>query len=254
MKINQRTGSIAGALAAILLMPSFLGAAYVVVMKDGSRMTARERFKVQGDLALITLPNGNLTQISLSKVDVAASDKLAKSGVGDATVLQTVDSTTKTLPSQKEERTGLSLQEVARQRRIREDSAKGKKGEPAAKGSVSSLPVVYPERDVANQFVSVLEKEGVSNIGTFVGATKGTLRIELTADREEQVFKALAAIGKRYSEMKASTALAPERIELNMKTTTGEDAGSFSFDITQLQPLIRGEMSPQEFFAKNVIL
>jgi hypothetical protein len=248
------TSRILTAVAVLLLFPLLASAVYVVVLKDGTRINAREKFKVQGDLALITLPNGTVTQIQVAKIDQPASEKATSMGVADAVPLAPAP-----VPgagaATGDDRKGPSLQDLAKQRRLKEQQAKTESGARtpgAAKGSASQVP--FPDRDIANTFFADLEKAGLSNIGTFQGATKATLRIEMTADREEQVFAAITAVGKRYQELKSSTTSAPERIELSMKTATGENAGSFSVSIDEIAPLMRGEISVQEFFIRNVLL
>ncbi len=255
MKMYRSSLRAALVLGACLLVPAVSMAAYAVILKDGTRIVAKERFKVQGDLAIITLENGTVTQIQLSKVDVGASDRQSAQGVGGAVPLDSGTPTSTKPANGGRDGSSPSLLEVAKRAKLRDEQRK--KAEASMKtGSkgVSTALIPYPERDVANAFFADLEKAGLANITTWAGSEKGALRIDLTADSETQVFAALQAIGKKYQDMKGSTSLAPDRIELNMKTTTGEDAGSFSFDIGQIAPLLRGELSPPEFYVRNVVL
>lgn len=239
---------VAATAALVVLVTSPAWAVYVVILKDGTRISARERFKVQGEMALITLPNGTVTQIQLARIDVAASDKASSKGVGDAVQIEGGPKPS-TPTAAVSERSNSSLQEVARQRRLKEE----KKAQEAGKGGKATL-APYPDREIASAFYAALETAGIGNIQTFAGSAKGTIRIDGVADKEEQVFSALTTVARRYQEMKSSTSLAPERIELVLKTSTGEDAGNFSFNIDEAGPLLRGEVSVQEFFVRNVVL
>lgn len=240
---------VAAAAAVVMLATSPAWAVYVVILKDGTRISARERFKVQGEMALITLPNGTVTQIQLARVDVAASDKASAKGVGDAVQIDAVPKSS-TPTASASDRSTASLQEVARQRRLKEE----KKAQDAGKGGKGATLSPYPDREIASAFYAALESAGIGNIQTFAGSAKGAIRIDGVADKEEQIFSALTTLARRYQEMKSSTSLAPERIELTLKTSTGEDAGSFSFNIDEAGPLLRGELSAQEFFVRNVVL
>src|SRR5215470_10864143 len=75
------------ALAATLLFsaPTF---GYVVLLKDGSKIMARGKWEVKGSNAIITLENGNITQILLAQIDIAGTDKYNQENSGNVIALQ----------------------------------------------------------------------------------------------------------------------------------------------------------------------
>lgn len=239
----------AAALAFLLfLVPAFASASYVILTKDGRRIIAREKYRVQGKMAIYTQASGTVTQIAFSEIDVAATEKLAKEGVGDAMILDTG----KPAPQGGQAAVGSgNLADVARQRKVNQEAARKKE----AAGQKKVAPAVpYPDRDIANSFLSALDSAGFAGSETAQGSEKGILRITALADKEDQVFAILGAVAQRYKDLHGSTSSAPARVELDMKTTSGESAGSFSFSWEEIDPLLAGKISPQEFFVKNVIL
>lgn len=122
--------------ALVVLLPATASAVYVVILRDGTRISARERFKIQGDMAIITLTNGTVTQIQASRIDQAASDKASAAGVSDAVQLPGPEKSTASQGTMSE-REGASLQEVARQRKLREEQ---KKKEAEGKGGRRPAP------------------------------------------------------------------------------------------------------------------
>src|SRR5690606_33186564 len=74
---------VALALLAALLL-AVPASAYIVVMKDGSTITAAEAYEVRGDKAIITLPSGAVTQIDLDEIDQEETKQVNARGYGDA--------------------------------------------------------------------------------------------------------------------------------------------------------------------------
>jgi hypothetical protein len=236
--------------ALALLLPAFAGASYVILTKDGRRLVAKDKYRVQGQNAIYTQVNGVVTSIPMSQVDIAATDKLAKEGVGDAMILDAGKQQQAPGGGQAALGSG-NLAEVARQRKLKEEAAKKKE---AASGKKPAANVPYPDRDIANSFLAALDSAGFTGADTAQGSDKGILKVTAIADKEDQVFSILTTVAQRYRDLHGSTSTAPMRVELEMKTTSGESAGSFSFTWEEIDPLVAGKISPQEFFVRNVIL
>src|SRR5436305_5662476 len=61
--------------------------AYTIYLKDGSSIQAKEKYKVVGERALITLPNGNQTFLALKQIDTARTDQANQTDYGSAVVI-----------------------------------------------------------------------------------------------------------------------------------------------------------------------
>ena len=80
-------------LGALLLVAVTVSAAsgYVVILKSGQRIRAREPFTIKGKEAIIVLVTGTLTAIPLDKVDIVATQRYNKLGFGDALTIEGLD-------------------------------------------------------------------------------------------------------------------------------------------------------------------
>lgn len=75
----------------LLLLLPFLAApvfSYTIYLQDGTRILAKEKYVVQGDRALVTLPSGQTTMLPLSEIDVARTEAANRQGVGTALVIE----------------------------------------------------------------------------------------------------------------------------------------------------------------------
>lgn len=61
-------------LIAILLLPGLL-AAYTIVLKDGQRLEAQGRYRIEGNVAKFTDASGRQRQVPLAEIDVAATER-----------------------------------------------------------------------------------------------------------------------------------------------------------------------------------
>lgn len=63
-------------------------AAFTIYFKDGSKLIARDRYRVEGDKAYIVLPNGTETIYAASQIDTARTERANRSDYGTALVLE----------------------------------------------------------------------------------------------------------------------------------------------------------------------
>src|SRR5512140_3854735 len=80
----------------MVVIAAWAQAAYVVVLRNGSRLIARDRYQIKGSNVLVTLRNGTLTSLPLTQVDLAATDAMNSRKIGDATPMDWVDVATPT--------------------------------------------------------------------------------------------------------------------------------------------------------------
>src|ERR1044071_7367678 len=76
------------AVAALLVLAAGPAHAYVIYLKDGSTIEAREKYKVQGNTAVIIMTNGSESTLPMSQIDVARTQSANASDFGSATVLR----------------------------------------------------------------------------------------------------------------------------------------------------------------------
>jgi hypothetical protein len=237
--------SLFGALAATAAL-----ADYVVVMKDGRRYAAREKWKVVDGRAIIELTNGQRLALDPSLIDAKQSEAATRSGLGDARVLEMAPqdapaSSRKPQPS---------LGSIASIKKPQEPAPKPAASAPAPaaapRGSVDEPTAVAGTVDstVAEKFNAAYE-----NVGLFERklslSEQGRLRIDLMADTEDQVFKAISATAFVFANVPSSYS----GIDLFLRTVNGGSAGRFQMSKDDAQAVATKKLEWYDYYVRNVI-
>lgn len=225
----------------MLFIPASLTAQYMVVLRDGKRYKAAERWRIVDGKALIRLENGTTLQLDPSLIDPAASERANQSGLGDAQVLGTsggVPPTSTRAPEQ-------SLGSVTK---LREKTPTPSSGAPAP----AATPGTAIPQTVLDRFRNAYENLGYYD-ANIRPTGPGTVRIDLVADNEQQVFNALTATAYLMEKMPAATSVDVREVELNLLTLRGGYAGRFRMDRKASAALESKAITPQLWFVENVI-
>ncbi|HSS52985.1 MAG TPA: hypothetical protein VLX28_28925, partial [Thermoanaerobaculia bacterium] len=83
--LSLRCGALV--LLGLLAAAVFAASGYVVYLKDGHTIAAKEKYKVENGKAIITLLNGTQSFLPLDQIDVAKTDEANRDGYGKALVL-----------------------------------------------------------------------------------------------------------------------------------------------------------------------
>lgn len=237
----KRVPGIAVAIVVALLAAAPAGA-YVVVLKDGSKVFGKEKYAVRKDFAVFTLENGNVAQIPLAKVDVAATEKYNKEVAGNVLVLDTPDAKVLETPKQTStDRENLSryIQQHEAQPRTPRSNAKTSAA-PKAEAREVSDPLLIREA------IRILEGAGVTQYKLEAGP-----KVVLIADHEDAVFKGISAAARLAQDL-TSIGKAPA-LDVEIVSTNGSDGGRFRMTAENTKPLTDGSMTASEFFVQNVI-
>ena len=238
---------------AISLLGAFAATAaladYTVVLKDGRRLQARQKWTISQGKAIVELTNGTRLQLDPAVIDVAKSEAATRSGLGDARVLETVPQTE--APSRKQPSLG-SIANIRKQA----DSAPAKATPapaPATSGrsSAPSEPATVAgsvDGIVAEKFNAAYE-----NVGLFERklslSEEGRLRIDLMADTEDQVFKALSATAFVFANVPSSYT----GIDLFLRTVNGGSAGRFQMSREDAQAVATKKIEWYDYYVRHVI-
>jgi hypothetical protein len=227
--------------ALVLAAPAAL-AEYIVVLTDGRRYVAHEKYKVQNGKAIISLTNGRTIQVEIGSIDQAASEAATRSGLGDVKILATV-------PTQDTASAGTSRPPLGSIATIR-------RPEPRATTSTSpsdaigtpATPGIRLDPALASKFTAAFE-----NVGLFERSlemrTDSVLRIDVTADNEDHVFKAISATSFIYANVPSNL----EAVELFMRTSTGGSSGRFQMTKEQAIALADQKVAWYDYFVRNVL-
>jgi hypothetical protein len=216
----------------VFAVPAF--ARYIVVLKNGTRYTAKAKWTVTNGKAIVQLENGQSLQLDPALIDVAKSEQVTKIGVQGATVLDLEAEAPKPkAPQQPSLGSQIKLRRPAEQRP--QDAAPAK---PAPASTAS--PVAPSAGSLPTQVLDKFER-AFEEVGIFEKNVKSTgansLRADLTVDTEERVFNALSATSFLMVKNAGQEGVRIDMVELFMKTTTGGAAGRFQMTRADAQAL-----------------
>lgn len=260
-------------LAALALAGSFLAtlsaSAYIIILRDGSRIEAAAKPVASGKNYLFHDKLGAQKMIAVSEVDPAKTEAANKENYRDAYILGEPE------PMKKETDANAkapSLSEYIKQNRKADISAPPVSA-PAVPTEPASAPRAAASRPAAGSASAAQAGPAPGNVldpivqDAFLRAYQsaqvrgaritqggpGTIRIQAVTDTETVVFGALVGTARGLKEARTSGRLV-EKVELYMATSAGENAGKFVLTAEDAEALLNGTTPPAKFFVANVQL
>ena len=246
----MKTALLLFVLSALVAVPSF--ARYIVVLKDGTRYSAKAKWTVVNGKALVLLENGQSLQLDPSLIDGPRSEQLTKIGMAGANVIDLNPNATTQPQTKKEPTLGdtIKLRPRASQQPAQAPAPAPIKSSASAPAPISGSGTMSPE---------VIEKfdRAYENVGIFekkISSTSATsLRAEMTIDTEDRVFMALSATSYLMVRNAGVDNVNVDMVELFMKTTNGGSAGRFQMSRADAEALNNRTITQQEYFVRKVI-
>jgi hypothetical protein len=260
------------ALAVLLLLAAGPLHAYLIYLKDGSSIEAREKYTVKGNTALIVLTNGSQTTLPLAQIDVARTQSANASDFGSATVLRGPAPAPQPTTGPRQP----TLGELAGQRRnqslppkppLRPENAPFPTSNAAAaeapKGGLTRTPagnidfLRLPRTQAARMQLAttvgeLLRSHGVNNVGIYEGSQPGRLLLEVTANSEGAVFQAIASAAQSLLDLEAKQPHAVDAFELFLATDHRQRAGQFLVTPERARELVSKQLDLTAFYLKYV--
>jgi hypothetical protein len=251
------------ALLGIFLAAPLLAGGYTIFLKDGSRLVAKEKYKVAGNRAIITLPNGTQTFVQASQIDVKRTEEANRDGYGGAVVLPGTPQDVGPAPAQPPKDKTLADLIKSRTAAPRElPGTRREKAEPSAGGltktkagflDLGSLPrKPLPNADLTGELQQFFRGQGIDEVEIFQGTKSDQPLLEITAGSEGSVFKALTTAANALLHLRD---VFPNRVaafELLMTTPERERAGQFVLTPEMATDLVAKKLDVTAFFVKNV--
>ena len=257
-------------LASLALAGAFLAAlpapAYLIILKDGTRIEAAEKPVEQGRNFLFKDKLGARKMIAIAEVDSAKTDAANKENYRDAYILGEPE------PMKKETEASAkapSLSEFIRQKGKSDIPAPTPQG-PAAPNEPSTpqgsersaqrgferpagpAPGNVLDPLVQDAFLRAYQSASVRGARITLGGA-GTIRVQAVTDSETVVFGALVGTARGLKEARTSGRLV-DQVELYMTTSAGESAGKFVITPEDADSILNGAVPPAKFFVANVQL
>lgn len=261
MSSHRMRTALVFALALALAAPA-LG--YTVYLKDGSKILAREPYKIEGDQAIITLLNGTRTSISAAEIDLARTREANQSDYGSALVLE--DGKLTEAPSEEAAPKQESLSDLIERR---ETSARTRpqvrRPPPSAQPESKPLQTMsglvdfqtlprrpFRDLDLASEVQSVFRSIGVKEVLVYQGTGPDRLLLDVTANSEAAVFRSLEAAAEALLRLRQSHPGERLLFELLLTTADREPAGQFELTPDTATQLAGKQIETSAFFIEHV--
>ena len=263
--MRPRRLSLAVLILAFALLSSPLAASYLIYLKDGSSIVAREKYTVKDGRAIIVLQNGTQTFVKASEIDVARTDRVNSDGSIGSTVLLPGDPRPVSPPvdPSKKEKTLKDLianreatpRDLPANRRTKEEApTPGRVGKTKAGftdfSTLARNP--YPHLEVASDLQQFFREQGIDEVEIHEGTQGDRPLIEISTNSEASVFKALTIAANGLIHIRG---LYPQRVaafEVLMTTPARERAGQFVLTPQMAEDLVAKRVEVSSFFLQNV--
>ncbi len=233
----------------ILLAAQHAFAVYVIILRNGDRVIARDKYQVKGPNAVFATKTGTWTSIPLSQLDAEATERVNGQGLGDAQLLEWVDAK-KPLPTPTPTPAVASLGRIKEGIGVREGAA----ARPTPTPGVMFRDKPYKDSQVDQAFQQGLEGSHLYLYRTSTGTQPTYLFLEIQVNGQPETLKALQGVAATYDLLvKKAPERAPERVEIQMLNESGKEAGVFRLSPEDAAELVGGKVTPQNFYVQHVI-
>jgi len=263
MRTSLRFMALLGLLA-LLASAALAASGYMVYLKDGSTIAAKEKYKVdkQGR-AIITLLNGTQTFITLTQIDVARTDQMNRDGYGSAVVIPGSPQDVTPAPGQPQK--DRTLADLIKSREAAPRDLPGSRREKTAptpgklmktQAGFNDLATVprkpYTHAEIATELQQFFRGQGLEEVEIFEGTQGDRPLLEVTTNSEGSVFKALSTAANALLHVRDLYPNKVGALELLMTMPSRERAGQFVLTPDQASELAAKRVDIGSFFVRNV--
>jgi hypothetical protein len=256
----SRNARAALALAAALFAAAPLFA-YKIVLKDGSTIVAREKYKISGARALIILPNGTQTFFDAAQIDAARTEQANQSDYGTAIVIDT-GKTKPAPPPVSKERSLADLIQSRESQQPRDLPSARREPKREAAGALAKTKAGYldlatlPRKpfallDAAAELQQFFHGQGIDEVEVYQGSEPDRPLVEVVANSEAGVFRALGVAANALLRVHDAHPRVGS-LELLMSTPTKERAGQFVLTPQAAANLVAKSVEMSSFYLNNV--
>lgn len=254
-------------LSALIVLALFLSgplsAAYVVYLKDGSSIVAKEKYKIQNGRAIITLMNGTQTFVKAGEIDTRRTDEANKDNLrGSAVALpgQPQDLPTPGGQARREKTLGdlianneAAPRDLPENRREKPGQASGRLGKTKAGfADFSTSPrKPYGHLEVLSELQQFFRAQGIEDMELYEGTQADRPLLEFTTNSEASVFRTLSIAANALLHVRS---LHPRvaAFEVLMTTPARERAGQFVLTAEDATQIAAKKVDVSSFFIQNV--
>lgn len=246
--------------AALAAAPGF---GYTIYLKDGTRLIARDKYTVEGDLAILYQPSGTKSSIPFEQIDVkrteaANVDNLSSTAFviedGKATEVKKNPAPVVVKPRIqdliKSDEAGIRADRTgARSATLLPEAATRAKETTTAKtGSRAAFANVA----LAGEIRGFVTARGVTGVEVFAGPSPTWPLLVYRTGSEGAVFKALVTGANALLHFQGTRAHEVQGLEIVCETSDGGSGGRFSLTPQQASEIVSGRTEITRFYVENV--
>lgn len=250
-------------LAALLALALAAGPAlaYTIYLKDGSRIVAKEKYELRGDLAILTLPSGTKSSMPADQIDVARTEKANESRLGGTAMVIEGGRATELLqaaaPPAKPKLTDLLRQNEGE---LRGPVAAAPRAEtpvtPAAalraRESAQSARAPFPDTALAAEILQILTARGAGGVAVYRGERPTRPMLVFETSTEASVFKAILASSNALLQLRGSRPGAVDGFDVVCESSSGQSGGRFDLTAELADEVVSRRYEITRFYVENV--
>ncbi len=251
-------------LSLVLLLAALPAAAYIIVLKDGSKIVADHEYRVENGRAIITMPNGTETFLDAKEIDREATEAANRQGYGSALVIKNGTEKEVSSAAQAQQPEETSLADLAAERAGREPRLEPRRREGATDlaqpsktfagyvdlGTLTRRP--FPDLELASEMQRFFRGQGIDNVELYQGTQPDRPFAEITTNSEASVFRALQVAGEALLAARESHPKQVSALEVLLATPDRSRAGQFVLTPDLARELVGDNVEVSKFFVKNV--
>lgn len=242
-------------LALTMAAPAF---AYTIVLTDGSKVEAREKYRVEDGKALIYLINGTLVTYELAKIDQKRTDAANTSNFGTAILFE--DGKARRGPPPPAPPRGDTLSELIKKRQAdlrAPEQSRRSEPLPSRRARLGGPPALaelesFGDLELVGALQQYFRSQGVETVGVYQGSSSTRPLIIANTNSEGSVFRALTVAANALLEMRARHGDSLPGLELRLEASGRSNAGEFTIDPDRAYELTDGKIEVAGFFVKYV--
>ena len=249
------------ALFVALLLVASPAWSYIVFFKDGSQITTKEKFRIEGDKAILILPSGTEASYDASEIDIEKTERVNVIDYGTAKLIEGLNKTTQ-LPKGVRFEEEPSFGEYISGRNlalpeVRKRVAATTEGElPITRAGFVDLMAFrrspYPSAEITTEVLGYLKGQGIDRVRIFQGTETDRPLIEIVAASEASVFKAIKDSASCLAQIHENFPELVRAFELVLMTESQERAGQFVMTPELADMLVGGQLNVSQFFLRFV--
>ncbi len=247
----------------LLVSPPVWG--YIVFLKDGSQLTTKSKYRIEGDKAILILPSGTEASYDAALIDFEKTDAVNVVDYGNAKLLEGVGGPkllAKNVEIEDEDAgfgefiSGRSLALPEVRRRNPEASASADDGPPTTPAGFIDLLALrrkpYPNTEITTEVLGYLKGQGIDRVRIYQGTESDRPLIEIVAASEASVFKALQDSANGLVQIHERFPRDVAAFELLLMNESQALAGQFILTPERANLLASGQLNPSTFFLRFV--